>query len=86
VRAGTNKLRVNGDAASAPALWRRGRLLTCHPRPAAFREANASRATRSDAAPLDNLTMDKAKYAVQSVHGHRLDWDEIPLRTPGKKD
>jgi hypothetical protein len=31
-------------------------------------------------------TLDKADPAVQSVHGHRLDWDEIPLRTPGKKD
>ncbi len=49
-------------------------------------ETNASRTARSDAAPLDIPTVDKADCAVQSVHGHRLDWDEIPLRTPGKKD
>lgn len=41
---------------------------------------------RSDAAPSDIPTLDKADSAVQSVHGHRLDWDEIPFRTPGKKD
>ena len=41
---------------------------------------------RSDAAPSDIPTLDKADCAVQSVHGHRLDWDEIPFRTPGKKD
>ena len=41
---------------------------------------------RSDAAPSNIPTLDKADYAVQSGYGHRLDWDEIPFRTPGKKD
>jgi hypothetical protein len=41
---------------------------------------------RSDAAPLDNPTWNSAECAFHSVHGLRLDWDEIPLRTPGKKD
>ncbi len=62
-------------------------MLTRHPRPlAGCRGKRLADHARSDAAPLDMLTLDKAEYAVQSVNGHRLDWDEIPLRTPGKKD
>jgi|GEM_PF-6049710 len=53
---------------------------------ASILQDSISQTARSGAAPLDNHTMDEAEYAIQSVHGHRLDWDEIPLRTPGKKD
>ena len=60
------------DPPSATGTFPRGRCLADH--------------ARSDAAPLDNRTVDMANCAVQSVHGHRLEWDEIPLRTPGKKD
>ncbi|QBR71237.1 hypothetical protein CU048_08020 [Beijerinckiaceae bacterium] len=31
------------------------------------------------------LTLDKAEYAVQSVNGHRLDWDESLSARPARK-
>jgi hypothetical protein len=60
--------------------------LTRHPQPLAPPGKCLRDHARSDAAPSDIPTVDKADYAVQSGRGHRLDWDEIPFRTPGKKD
>jgi hypothetical protein len=35
---------------------------------------------------MDMRTLGKADYALQSVHGLRLEWEKLPFRTPGKKD
>ena len=35
---------------------------------------------------MDTYAPESGKTAVQGYGGHRLEGDELPLRTPGKKD
>jgi hypothetical protein len=40
---------------------------------------------RSDAAPLDMLTLGKADYAFPGVHGLRLEWEKLLSARPARK-